>query len=180
MQSAQFSPVHLSAHTSLAVINTKIALYSLADTCVVGNHYLIVHDHNRPVNIYACIPKAGSKHACVVDATVTYAEPDTGQFAIFFINQAIEMKGLGHHLLCLMQCLMNGVLINKVTKFLAPILSEIMHAMQIENPFDDTHPIIITLKLNEDTSYFKVRTPTQQEYEDQKILEVELMATVPP
>ena len=55
-----------------------------------------------------------------------------------------------------------------------------MHAIQLENPFDATHPINIPLKLNRVTSYFEVRTPTQEEYEDQNILKIELMAEIPP
>ena len=68
------------------------------------------------------------------------------------------MKGLDHHLLCPMQCHMNGVLIDEVPKFLAPVLSETTHATQLENSFDATHQIIIPLKLNAVISYFMVRT----------------------
>ena len=46
----------------------------------------------------------------------------------------------------------------------------------LENPVDTTHPIIIPLKLNQVTSYFKVRTPIWEEYEDQMI---ELMMGAP-
>ena len=73
-----------------------------------------------------------------------------------------------------MQCCMNSVLINEVLKFLASIPSETAHAIQLENPFDATHPIIIPLKLNGVTSYFAVRTPPE-EYEDKNILKIELM-----
>ena len=34
--------VHLSAHTNIAVVKTKIELDLHADTCVVGDHCLIV------------------------------------------------------------------------------------------------------------------------------------------
>ena len=78
--------VHLSAHTSIAVVKTKIELDSHADTYVVGDHCLIVHDHHRPVNIYRYDPKAGSKHACIVNATVAYTVPETGQVVIISIN----------------------------------------------------------------------------------------------
>ena len=140
--------VHLSAKTSIAVVKTKIEFDSHADTCVVGDHCLIVHDHNRSVNLYGYNPKAGLKHACIVNAAVAYIVPETGQIFIISINQAIEMKGLGHHHHCLMQCCMNGVLINEVPNFLAPFHSETMHAIQLENPFNATHPINISLKLN--------------------------------
>ena len=48
-----------------------------------------------------------------------------------------------------------------------------MHAIQLENSFDATHPIIIPLKLNGVTSYFKVRKLTQKEYEDKNILQID-------
>ena len=64
--------VHLSAHNSLAVVETKIDLNSHADTCVVGNHCLVVPDHNRPVYVFWCNPKVGLKHACIVDAAITF------------------------------------------------------------------------------------------------------------
>ena len=89
------------------------------------------------------------------------------------------MKGLDLHLLCPMQCCMNGVLINEVPKYLAPVPSETIHAIQIENPIDANHPIIIPLKLNGVTSYFEVRKPTQEEYENQNILKIELMVEAP-
>ena len=100
------------------------------------------------MNIFGYDPKAESKNAHIIDATVTYTVPETGQVVILSINQAIERKGLDHHFLCPMQCQVNGVLIDEVPKFLEPILSETMHAIQIENAFDATHPIIIPLKLN--------------------------------
>ena len=81
----------------------------------MGDHCLIVHDNNRPVNVYGYDSKAGLKHAPVVGAK-------TSQAFILLINQAIEMKGLDHHLLCLMQYCMNGVLIDKVHEFLALIV----------------------------------------------------------
>ena len=57
-----------------------------------------------------------------------------------------------------MQCCMNGVSINEVPKFLALVPSEAMSAIQIEKPFDATHPITFPLKLNRVTSYFEGRT----------------------
>ena len=108
--------VHLSVHTSLAVVKTKIELDSHADVCVVGDHYLMEHDQNRPVNVNGYNPKARSKYACIVDATVVYTEPGTGLVIILLTCQAIETKSLNHHLLCPMQCCMNGVLIDDVPK----------------------------------------------------------------
>ena len=79
-----------------------------------------------------------------------------------------------------MQCYMNDVFINQVSKFLALIPSETTHAIQLENPFGATHLIIIPFKLNVVTSYFKVRKPTVEEHEDQNIVKIKLMAEALP
>ena len=128
-----------------------------------------MHDHNRLVNVFVYNPKAVSKHAYIIDVTVAYTEPETGQVDILLINHAIKMKGLNHHLLCPMQYCMNGVLIHEIPKLLSSIPSETMHAIHLKNPFDITHPIIIPLKFNGLTSYFEIRTPTHEEYEDHNI-----------
>ena len=125
------------------------------------------------MNAFGYNSKAILKHTYIVKATVAYTEPKTGHVVILLINPAIEMKGLDHHLFCPMQCHMNGVLVNEVPKFLAPISNETTHAIQLENPFDATHPITIPLKLNKANSYFKVRS------DDQNILKIEIMAEAP-
>ena len=54
------------------------------------------------MNVYGYDPKVGSKHACIVNAAVTYDQPKTGQVIILLINQAID-EGLDH-CLCPMKC----------------------------------------------------------------------------
>ena len=157
---ANVSTVHLSAQKSLAVVKSKIELDSHADTCVLNDQCLIVHNHNTPVSVEGYDSKVESKHACIVDVIVAYTEHETGQVVNFLINQAIEMKGLDHCPLCPMQCHVNGVLIDEVPTFLAPIPSETMHAIQIVNLFDVTHLTITLSQLNIVTSYFNVRKPT--------------------
>ena len=70
------------------------------------------------------------------------------------INQAICIDGLVNHLLCPMQCHLNGIQINEVRKFFAENPSETTHAIEIVNPSIEAHPSIIPLQLNRDTSYF--------------------------
>ena len=78
----------MSAHTSIVVVDTKIELNSHVDACFVGDHCLIVHDH-KPVNIYGYDPKAGSKHAYVVDVAAAYIIPETGQVVIPSLHNAV-------------------------------------------------------------------------------------------
>ena len=149
--------------------------HTYTDSCGAGDQCLVVNDHNRPVNVYGYDPKAGFKGACIVNATVAYTESESCQVIIFLLNQAIEVKSLEYHHLCPMQCCIDGVLIDEVPKFLAPVLSKIMHPVQIVNPFNATHPIIIPLEINRVTGYFDVRKSTQEEYEDESIFKIELM-----
>ena len=86
-------------------------------TCSVGDQCQVVHDHNRPVNVYQCDPKVGSKHAHIVNLIVVYDQLEMGQVAIFLIHQAIKMKGLDHHLLCIIQSCMNSVPVDEIPKF---------------------------------------------------------------
>ena len=64
------------------------------------------------------------------------------------INQAIHIDQLVHHLLCNMQCHLNGVHISEVPKFLAETPSERTHAEELVNSFNAAHPLIIQLQLS--------------------------------
>ena len=66
-----------SAQKNLSAVETKIELDSHADTCVVGEQCLVIHDDNGPVNIYGYYLKSGSKQAFIVNATIAYTEPET-------------------------------------------------------------------------------------------------------
>ena len=105
---------------SLAVVKTKIELDWHADSCVISGQCLVIHDHNRPVNVFGYDPRVGSKHACKLVATSAYDEHEMGQVVICLVNQAIKIKGLYHHLFCPMQCSINVVLINELLSFWHP------------------------------------------------------------
>ena len=67
------------AHASVASSKPKAELNSHADSCVVGDNWLVIHDHDRPVNVYSYDPKDGHKSAKTVDATVGYQDAQSGQ-----------------------------------------------------------------------------------------------------
>ena len=79
-----------------------------------------------------------------------------------------------------MQCCLNCVQINEVPKFLAGTPSERTHAIELVNPFDATHPLIILLKLSSVTSYFDVFSPSITEYESEEIPKIHLTVEGPP
>ena len=142
------------AYASVASSKLKVELDSHADTCGVGDICLVIHNLNRPVNVYSYDPKDDYRSAKTVNATVGYQDPQSGQKFILMINQAICIDGLVNHLLLPMQCCLNGVQINEVPKFLAKTQSETTHAIELVNPFDAAHPLIILLKLSHITHYF--------------------------
>ena len=49
------------ANTLVASSKPKIQLHSHADMCVVGDNWLVIHDHDRPVNVYSYDPKDGTE-----------------------------------------------------------------------------------------------------------------------
>ena len=82
--------------------------------CVVSDNCFVIHDHNRPVNVYSYNPKEGHRSAKTVKAAVRYQDQQSGQKFILIINQAICINDLKNHLLCPMQFRPNGVHIREV------------------------------------------------------------------
>ena len=128
------------AYASVASIKPKVELDSHVDTIVVGDNSWVIHDHNRPVNVYSYNPRDGNRSAKTGDDTVGYQDLQSGQ-----INQAICIDGLENYLLCSMQFHFNGVHISEVPKFLVESPSETTLAIELTDPFDAAHPLIILL-----------------------------------
>ena len=47
-----------------------LELDSHADKCVVSDNCLVIHDHNRPVDVYSYGPKYGHRSFKTVDAAL--------------------------------------------------------------------------------------------------------------
>ena len=65
-----------------------------------------------------------------------------------------------------------------LVKFQSP--SETTHAIELVDPFDSAHPLIILLKLSSVTSYFDVYSPGIVEYEHDNIPKIHLTVEEPP
>ena len=104
--------LNVSIKSTSSVTCLKSELDSHADTCVVGKHALVVHEHNKLVNVFSYDPKSKGKPAKIVDALVKYVDPFTGAESLIMINQAIHVDYLDHNLICPMQCRLNGVTVN--------------------------------------------------------------------
>ena len=70
--------------------------------CVLGDNCLLIHEHDRPVNVYSYDPKDGHESATTVNATVGYEDQRVVKRFIL-INQAIDIDGLVNHLFCPLQ-----------------------------------------------------------------------------
>ena len=135
------------AHASVASSKPKVELNSHANTCVVGDNSLIIHDHNKPVNAYSYDSKDGHRIAKTVDATLGYQDPQSGQKFILMINQAFCIDSLDNYLLCPMQCHLKDMHISDVPKFLAMSPSVTTYTMPLVDSFDAVHPLIIIFQV---------------------------------
>ena len=66
----------------------RAELDSHADTCVVGRHASIIHEHDK-VMVSGFDPSQPARRAKVVDAAIKYTQQDTGDHLILMVNQAI-------------------------------------------------------------------------------------------
>ena len=74
------STIHvLVAHTSVASIKPKVELDSNADTCVVDDNCLVIHNANRKFNVYSYDPEDDHRSAKTVDAAAGYQGPQSGR-----------------------------------------------------------------------------------------------------
>ena len=78
-----------------------------------------------------------------------------------------------------MQCHLNGMQISEVPKFLAENLNE-TNTLELVDPFNATHSLIISLPFSRNTSYFDVYSPSVTEYENDNIPKIHLTAEEPP
>ena len=96
------------------------------------------------------------------------------------INQAICIDGLVNHLLCPMQCHLDGVQISEVPTFLAENPNKTTHAIELVDPFNAAHPLIILIQLSRVTSYIDVYSPGVKKYENDDIPKIHFTAEEPP
>ena len=66
-----------------------------------------------------------------------------------------------------MQCCLNGVHFNEVPKFLNDSTKETNHTIQVSDPLDAAHPIILQMQLKGVTNHFKLYLPSIAEFEEE-------------
>ena len=71
-----------------------------------------------------------------------------------------------NHLVCPMQCRVNGVVENDTPKIFVEHPTDQSHAIVVNDLMDSENTLVIPLELSGVTSRLSVRTPTLQEFED--------------
>ena len=149
----------------------RFELESHADTTCVSPNAYILYKTNKTVQLTGFSTELGSiHHAPIVGAAYAYDDPITDQTFLLYFHQAILVKSLEHPLLCPMQARYNDIIVSECPKHLMQQPSNYHHALMTNDM--EGHQVIIPLSLHGTTPYFPVRTPTTQELEDCKILEI--------
>ena len=132
-----------------------------------------IRDHNKPVTVLGYDPTLGAKQFKIVSAVLGYQDELTGLRYHLVVHQAIHIPHLDHHLLCPMQCRVNGVEVDECPKHLSKAPTVKTHA--IVAPVDDGNgELILPLKLKHVTSYLSVYKPTEDEWESHSHPRIEL------
>ncbi len=153
---------------------TTLKLDSHANTCVLGHDALIILDYNRPVSVVGCDESLGSKTYQTVSGVVAYDDPQTRRMLHLIINQAIHIPHLDQHLLCLIQCRVNDVIINNLPKFLATDPTDQTHALILTDPNNPLQLVILLLTLRGVTLVLNVRSTTINEFNSHDHLRLHL------
>jgi hypothetical protein len=146
---------------------TILELDSHADTCVLRQDALIILDYHQPVSVVGYDKSLGSKIYQTVSGVVAYDDPQTRRTLHLIINQAIYIPHLDHHLLCPMQCCVNNVTVNDLTKFLVANPTDQMHALTINDPNNPLQLVILPSTLRGVTFLLNIRTVTVDEFNSQ-------------
>ena len=128
-------------------------LDSHADTCVIGQHALIVHDFKRTVNVTGYDPLKGTMDPIcrTFSAAIAYDFPMMGEVFIIDVHQAILIYHLHSNLLCPMHMRMYDVKVNEIPKYLTDNTTDQTHSIVL-NERGET--LLIPLHLHGVTSYY--------------------------
>jgi hypothetical protein len=137
-------------------------LDSHTDNTVLGSASLIIHDIGRRVDILGFTDALGLIELPIDMGAIAYNHPITGKVYIQVFNQAIHCYLMDNHLLCPMQCCINGVVIYETPKICAAALDSLAHSIVIINPLEPEVKLHIPLQLHGITSYFNVCCPALQ------------------
>ena len=115
------------------------------------------------MTVYGYDPTLVSQTFHTVSAVMAYMYIMTGSTYHLVIHQAIQIPQFYHHLLCLIQCLVNGVTINDTPTFLTNEPTPQAHyiVINIKDPDAENYNLILPLGLKGVTSYLLIHTPNK-------------------
>jgi hypothetical protein len=100
-------------------VKSFVYLDTHANNTVLGGGCLLIHDTGRRVDVLGFAAALGSIELLIVTGAIGYDHPITGKVYILVFHQAIYCHSMENHLICPMQCRVNGVVINDTPKFFA-------------------------------------------------------------
>jgi hypothetical protein len=83
-----------------------------ADTTVLGKNCLLIQGFGKAVSVSGWNASAGSTECPTVSGVVAYNHPHTGVTYMLIWHQAIYLDMMDNHLICPMQCRVQGVTIH--------------------------------------------------------------------
>ena len=168
MSVATVRSVKLGRIAALTLQNNEswMELDTHADTTVLGRSCLLIQDFDKNVSLSGWNASVGSTECPTVTGVVAYDHPYTGITYMLVWHQAIYLDSMENHLVCPMQCQVNGVVVNDTPKIFVEHPTDQSHAIVVKDLMDPENTLVVPLELSGVTSRFSVRTPTLQEFED--------------
>ena len=121
-------------------------------------------------------PQLGSRDFKKVSAVLEYTHPLTGQIYHLVIHKSIQIPNLDHHLLCPMQCRVNDIIINNVSKFLVNTPTQDSHSIVAQDIKKPSTPLVLPLYIHGVTSWLPVSKPSLEDWNYMKYQTIELTA----
>ncbi len=150
-----------------------------ADNTVLGGSCLLIHDTGRKVDVLGFSTALGLMKLPIVSGAVAYDHPTTGKVYILVFHQTIYCCQMDNHLICPMQCRVNGVVINNTPKMCVLNPDDSTHSIEVADPLDPDTTLHIPLILRGVTSCFCIRKPSTAEFEDDDIPKLNMMYKSP-
>ncbi len=140
-----------------------------ADNTILGGTCLLIHDTGQKVDVSGFSAALGLMELPIISGVFAYDHPITGKVYILVFHQTIYCRQMDNHLICPMQCHVNGVIINDTPKMCVPNPDNSTHSIKVANPLDPDATLHTPLILRGVTICFSVRKPSMAKFADDDI-----------
>ena len=107
-----------------------------ADNTVLGNSCILIHDTGRKVDVSGFSTAFGLIELPIIMGAVAYNHLTTSKVYILVFHQTVYCRQMDNHLICPMQCYVNGVVINNTPKMCIHNPDDSMHSIEVADPLD--------------------------------------------